>query len=301
MNIIPIYAKLISESLLSLYPVFVKKISIPIDLQLWTRLITYVLISLFFVNLSWISANIFTTDAIILSVINVSHIYSSYEGFANLDSGVAFSIFNIYPLIILLMSGVTWKYEYFYAIVGLILFIYSSYLNRIKNHNDNDIFMENFAYGFGMMIIAAITEAMIYFLVKNLKTDNNWNQLFITYFLGAILSSIWVIKKYLLNNEENFYNEQINSINQQESVESSKNKLVSSVQLAIIINGLIGTIGYWLRFYSLNRLDTSTYAILSFFGIIMAYFYGIMIEGETIDLYKILGTALIIFSNYQII
>jgi drug/metabolite transporter (DMT)-like permease len=260
-----------------------------------------VLISLFFVNLSWISANIFTTDAIILSVINVSHIYSSYEGFANLDSGVAFSIFNIYPLIILLMSGVTWKYEYFYAIVGLILFIYSSYLNRIKNHNDNDIFMENFAYGFGMMIIAAITEAMIYFLVKNLKTDNNWNQLFITYFLGAILSSIWVIKKYLLNNEENFYNEQINSINQQESVESSKNKLVSSVQLAIIINGLIGTIGYWLRFYSLNRLDTSTYAILSFFGIIMAYFYGIMIEGETIDLYKILGTALIIFSNYQII
>lgn len=50
MDIIPIYSKLVSESLLSLYPVFVKKITLPIDLQLFTRLIAYVVISLFFIN-----------------------------------------------------------------------------------------------------------------------------------------------------------------------------------------------------------------------------------------------------------
>lgn len=49
-NIFPIYSKLISESLLSLYPIFVKKINLPIDIQLWIRLISYVLISLFFIN-----------------------------------------------------------------------------------------------------------------------------------------------------------------------------------------------------------------------------------------------------------
>ena len=104
MKIESIYAKLLSESLLSLYPIFVKKINLPIDLQLWTRLITYVLIALFFINYTWISNNLFTKEALLLGFVNLSHIYFSYEGFINLDSGVSFSIFNIYPLIILLFA-----------------------------------------------------------------------------------------------------------------------------------------------------------------------------------------------------
>jgi drug/metabolite transporter (DMT)-like permease len=303
MDTIPIYSKLISESLLSLYPVFVKKISIPIDLQLWTRLITYVLISLFFINLSWISSNIFTLPAISLAIINIAHIYTSYEGFNNMDSGVAYSIFNIYPLLILLISGVSWKFEYFYAIGGLILFIYSSYLNKIKNNIANIVEI-NFVYGFGMMMIAALTEAFIYFIVRNLKTDNNWNQLFIAYFFGAILTSIWVVQKYLLEDKEDFTTDPINPINPTNPTDklSFKNSgKLGLVGLAIIINGIIGSFGYWLRFYSLYRLDPATYSMLSFFGIIMAYFYGIVINGESIDIYKILGTVLIILSNILII
>ena len=90
------------------------------------------LISLFFINLSWVIPNIITAPAIILSIVNIVHIYASYEGFTNLDSGVAYSIFNIYPLLILLMAGVSWRFEYLYAIGGLILFVYSSYLQEIK-------------------------------------------------------------------------------------------------------------------------------------------------------------------------
>lgn len=290
MDTIPIYSKLVSESLLSLYPVFVKKISIPIDLQLWTRLITYVLISLFFINLSWVIPNIFTIPAIALAIINIAHIYTSYEGFSNLDSGVAYSIFNIYPLLIILLSGISWKFEYFYAIGGLLLFVYSSYLEEIKNKNKQ--ILTNFAYGFGMILIAAFTEALIYFVVKNLKTNNNWNQLFVAYFFGAILSSIWIIKKYILSDKEDF------AINPNDTEKSNSLGLVG---LAIIINGIIGALGHWLRFYSVYRLDPATYSMLSFFGIIMAYFYGVVINGETIDWYKIAGTGLIILSNLLII
>ena len=290
MDTIPIYSKLVSESLLSLYPVFVKKISIPIDLQLWTRLITYVLISLFFINLSWVIPNIFTIPAIALAIINIAHIYTSYEGFSNLDSGVAYSIFNIYPLLIILLSGISWKFEYFYAIGGLLLFVYSCYLEEIKNKNKQ--ILTNFAYGFGMILIAAFTEALIYFVVKNLKTNNNWNQLFVAYFFGAILSSIWIIKKYILSDKEDF------AINPNDTEKSNSLGLVG---LAIIINGIIGALGHWLRFYSVYRLDPATYSMLSFFGIIMAYFYGVVINGETIDWYKIAGTGLIILSNLLII
>ena len=290
MDIIPIYSKLVSESLLSLYPVFVKKITLPIDLQLFTRLIAYVVISLFFINLSWVVPNIFTTPAITLAIINIIHIYTSYEGFANLDSGVAYSIFNIYPLLILLLSGISWRFEYFYAIGGLALFVYSSYLNEIKNKNNKNL--TNFIYGFGMMLIAALTEALIYFVVKNLKTDNNWNQLFVAYFFGAILSSIWIVRKYILSDKEDFATNKTNT---------EKSNSLGLVGIAIIINGIIGALGYWLRFYSIYRLDPAIYSMLSFFGIIMAYFYGIIINGESIDWYKIIGTGLIIFSNILII
>ena len=287
MDTIPIYSKLVSESLLSLYPTFVKKISLPTDLQLWTRLITYVLISLFFINYSFILSNIFTSEAIILTMINLLHIYSSYEGFLNLDSGISFSIFNIYPLLILLFSGVSWKFEYFYCIVGLILFILSNFFNN--NIKSNDTFM----YGFIMMTVAAITEALIYFVVKNIKTDNNWNQLFIAYFFGAILSSLYIFKKYIL--------EEKSSNKKKEDFENNNELNFGLIGLALIINGLIGAIGYWLRFYSIYRLDPSIYSILSFFGIIMAYVYGILFNNEKLDLFKISGTILIILSNLLVL
>jgi drug/metabolite transporter (DMT)-like permease len=302
---IPIYSKLISESLLSLYPVFVKKINLSIDLQLWTRLITYVLISLFFINYSWISSNLFTQESVGLSLVNLLHIYSSYKGFLNLDSGVAFSIFNIYPLLILLFSGVGWKIEYFYSIIGLVFFILSNFLYSNKQSESS-----NFAFGFGMIILSAITEAMIYFIVKRIKTENNWNHLFIAYFLGSILMSLYVFKDYLIeyfstNTETNKTQEEYQNEHDIFKDNKTENKIsydnLGTIGLALIINGLIGTIGYVLRFYSTYRLEPGTYAILSYFGIIMAYFYGIVFNGEALDWAKVMGTIFIVLSNYLVL
>jgi hypothetical protein len=47
---IQVLSKITSESLLSLYPIFVKKIGISSTLQLWSRLITYVAIAACFVD-----------------------------------------------------------------------------------------------------------------------------------------------------------------------------------------------------------------------------------------------------------
>lgn len=305
---IPVYSKLISESLLSLYPVFVKNINLPLDLQLWTRLITYVLISLFFINYSWVSSNIFTLESIGLSLINILHIYSSYEGFMNLDSGVSFSIFNIYPLLILLFSGVAWKTEYFYSIIGLIFFILSNFLYSNKKNE-----FGNFAFGFGMMVLSAVTEALIYFIVKNIKTENNWNHLFIAYFLGSVLMSLYVFSDYLIEyfspDSVDIPDTKTDTETDTETKPDSKSKPeqkvnldnLGTIGLALMINGIIGAIGYVLRFYSTYRLEPGIYAILSYFGIIMAYVYGIVFNGETLDWAKVVGTFFIILSNYMVI
>lgn len=271
-----IVSKLFSESLLSFYPVFVKKIDLSILLQLWTRLITYVLISVFFINYAFVTNNILSKEGILLSLINLFHVYASYEGFKNLDSGVSFTIFNIYPILILLFSGVVWKPIYFLAIFGLLFFVYDNYKNSKRDNS-------NFYFGLIMIILAAITEAIIFFIVKQVKTENNWDHLFLSYIWGSVILTIYLL------------------FDKKDTIDINTSSTWSNLIIAAIINGLIGTIGYYLRFYSIYRLEPELYALLSYFGIIMAYFYGIIINNETINIYKIIGTILILLSNYYII
>jgi drug/metabolite transporter (DMT)-like permease len=280
-----ILSKLASESLLSLYPIFVKKIGISSSLQLWTRLITYVLISVFFVNWSFIKSSLFSLDSITLGLVNLSHIFFSYEGFRNLDSGVSFAIFNSYPLMILILAGTLWHNSYLLVIIGLALFIYGNYTEK-KDEKEDDgekdskDKKENFNYGLIMILLAALTEAFIYFLVRRIKTPNNWNHVFISYFLGAVLLTAYMVYNY----------------KDAESGLDAADK--GRVGIAVITNGIIGTLGYFLRFFASYRLEPDIYAPLSYFGVVMSYVYGMAFDNETLNWKKVLGTISILASNY---
>ena len=105
LNYVFIIYKLLSESLLSLYPLFIKYINIPLGIKLWSRFSAYLLISLFFVNWKFIFQNIFSLNGFLLGFITILHVYFSYRGFELLDSGVSYTLFYTYPLMILLLSG----------------------------------------------------------------------------------------------------------------------------------------------------------------------------------------------------
>ena len=276
-----IVSKLTSESLLSLYPIFVKKIGISSSLQLWTRLITYVSISIFFVNWSFIKSSLFTLDSLTLGLVNLSHVFFSYEGFRHLDSGVSFAIFNSYPLMILLLAGTMWDNSYLLVILGLAFFIYGNYTEK-KTDSEEEVKekKESFNYGLVMILLAALTEALIYFLVRRIKTTNNWNHVFISYFLGAVLMTAYSIYNFK------------DTSSGLESADKGR------VGLAVIINGIIGTVGYFLRFFASYRLEPEVYAPLSYFGVVMSYIYGITFDNETLNWKKVLGTASILASNY---
>jgi drug/metabolite transporter (DMT)-like permease len=127
--------------------------------------------------------------------------------------------------------------------------------------------------GFIMILLAALTEAIIYFLVRNIKTTNHWNHIFISYFFGAILFSSYFFKNIITMN------------------------LTGRLSLSLIINTIIGLFGYLLRFFAISRLETSLYASLSYFGIVMVFIYGIIFNGETIKIKNLFGALLIILSN----
>jgi len=280
--LLEIVTKILSESLLSLYPIFVKYINIPISLQLWSRFATYILISFFFINYKYIFNTLFTKNALLLSIITIIHVYSSYRGFQILESGIAYTLFYLYPLIILILSGEKIQFIMIFSLIGLYLLTKESNQKSEENFQtkyikDKEVTKENFRYeGIIMIILAAITEALIYFVVRGIKTSNNWNHLFISYFFGAIILTLYYFK-------------------------SIKNiEIKSALSLSIIISIFIGLFGYLLRFYAISNLDAKIYAPLSYFGILMAYIYGIIINKDKITITKIIGSIFIIIPSIYI-
>lgn len=271
-----IISKLISESLLSLYPIFIKSINISLEMKLWTRFTSYLLISLFFINWKFVIQKLFSLNGFLLGFITLLHVYFSYRGFELLDSGVAYTLFYTYPMIILLLSGNKLNYMFLLTLLGVFLL---SKNEKIKENFKQKMFSQNqytqkFKYeGIIMILLASLTEAFIYFIVRNIKTVNNWNHLFLSYFLGGILLTFYFHKKIVNINIRN------------------------TLSVSMIINIVIGLVGYLLRFYATTRLNTKIYAYLSYFGIVMSYLYGILINKEKLNITKIIGTLLIIFPN----
>ena len=264
-----IFSKLLSESLLSLYPIFIKKLKLNINLQLSIRLIIYLIISLFFCNINFILNHIFKYNTLILGFLNLIHIYCSYKGFELLESGLSYTLFYTYPIFILLFSGIKLHISIFISLLGVFILTKNEFNKGISTK------------GLIMILIAAITEALIYFYVRKINTRNNWNHLFLTYFYGTL-----IILVYFIFNNKN-------------KIISSDKKIIKNkkILLSLVINSIIGSLGYYLRFYATSRLNPFIYAILSYFGIIMSFIYGILFNNEKITLNKIIGSLLIFIGS----
>jgi drug/metabolite transporter (DMT)-like permease len=263
---LPVISKLIAESLLSFYSIFVKKINIDLKTQIWSRFFIYAIISAFFIDYKFIYDSIKSLYGLLLPLITMIHVYSSYRSFQLLETGIATTLYYIYPIFILLLTNTTISPILFITLFGVYLVS--------RDIQTDPIHKESFwNEGILAAFVAALTEALIFLLVKKLKTPNNWNHLFLSYFLGAIAMS--------------FYS--WNSIT-----------ISTTLSLSLLVNVVIGLFGYYLRFYAISRLDANIYAPLSYFGILMSYIYGILLNNDVITIEKITGTICIVFTNLYI-
>ena len=274
-----ILSKILSESILSLYPIFVKKIQLPFGLHLWSRFFIYTIVSFFFIDWEFVFETLFSTNGLLLSFVTILHIFFSYRGFQLLESGIAYVCFYTYPIMILLLSGekmhVLTVFYLCIVIFGIYLLFASSSSPDFERKEEKRELSER--KGFIMIFMAAFTEAAIYFIVRRIPTNNNWNHLFISYFFGAIALSIYYL--FVVTTKNN-------------------NLSLTILIVALLVNFIIGLFGYFLRFYSITRLPTKIYALLSYVGIIMAFIYGIVFNREKITLLKIIGTSCISLPVY---
>ena len=302
---LPILAKIAAEAMLSFYPMMIKLIHIPMETQMWTRFFTYGLISSLFVDWDFIYNSILTYDGISLVLVSLLHVYTSYRGFELLESGVSYSMFYIYPILILLFSG--GKYSpifYLWCLIALIgVYLLSSSTTekdkRQKKQNKQKEGLEIVAsqttttewthlLGIIMIGLAAITEAWIYFIVRNIKTNNNWNHVFLSYFMGGVLLTIYQGTIY-------FTQHQI-------GLPTTDNTTMKPLVLAsLALNAMIGLFGYLLRFYATSRLSPQIYAPLSYVGVVMAYVYGIFLDQDVLNWKKVVGTLCILVPNLMLL
>ena len=277
-------AKIAAESLLSFYPTFVKKIDLGLDIQLAGRLATYGILSTIMasfngLNLTAVSLPIF----VLLTLVNISHIFFSYYGFEYLPSGIAYTLFYTFPVMIAAVSG-------HFSIISTIITLLGVYLiakeeTKTKDKEEKKVEMK----ALGAIIMAAVTEVAIYLIVRRIKVSSAWQLTFFTYIGGCVLSLIYLFWKRneIFNGKENFENKDEKPIKKKSNV----------FLLMLLLNGLIGAVGYTLRFYSSQRMNPIWFAILSYLGIIFAFIYGKVFNNDVINKWDILGTILIVIGG----
>ena len=261
----------VSESFLGFYPILIKLTSLSVELNTFIRLTTYFLISSLFANWSIVSA-IGLTKILSLSVVNIIHILSSYYGYQNLNTSLGAPIFYTYPFINLVL-GILYLNEQIslskFVFLGPILFsIYKLY----SSNKDDTVHKQNIYKGIPLIIISAFTESLLYILIKTSELGNNpWNSLFITHALAAFIFGIY----YFYKNNINEIKDELDNGNKKEFI------------YIILANIIIGFLGYSLRFYSIPRVESTIFSIISYTGILATIFYSVIFKLDTITLPKI--------------
>ena len=68
------------------------------------------------------------------------------------------------------------------------------YYKKENKKNINENIIENYKHeGIISILLCAFTEALLYFIVKRIKTDNNWNHLFLSYFFSTLIVTFYFI------------------------------------------------------------------------------------------------------------
>ena len=270
------YIAIGSEIALSLHPILLKLIQVPLITQLVLRLGTFSVLGGVLAEKSdwshtWGSWDVIKTS-ILGGIINLIHIGSSYTSYKHLSAGNSLALFYIHPFINIL-AGVYFLNEKmnWYIIPYLIIAFIGVLLISRGEKEESQKSDKNITLGITMALISAFTESLIFLLVKTSEHKNSFINILQLYpaALALLLGfSAW------------------NGV-------SVLNGSFTQIIQIIVFNIFIGFIGYNLRFYSIPRLTTVIFSLLTFIGVASGYYWGLLFAGEKPSWASLLGAGLI--------
>lgn len=281
-------ATITAEIALALYPILIKQVDVSLFSQLVARLGTYSVLTGLFSSqadrmASW-GSGMAALKSTGIGLMNLIHIAASYISYKHLPAGTALALFYTYPFLNILAGSLflgeafDWKLVPYFllAFVGVVLI--SKYTTEEgfsegkdeKDGKDSNQQKRNVPFGIFMAGLSAITETLIFLVVKTDSSSTPWTSMLKLYPAGLLgLLGVSMVSK------------------------QSIAPLAKWVPL-LLFNIFVGFLGYSLRFFSIPRLSTAVFSLLTFIGVAAGYGWGLLYANETPALGALLGAGCIV-------
>lgn len=268
MNNIFVILIIISELLLGSYSWLVKTVPTNLSTQLLVRMMTFALGSVV-MGLSsgqLLAPNI--SHLISLGALNTIHILSSYYAYSQLPTTVSLPLFYIYPLINVFLSSVLLNNKFTLSTLPWLLFSFMGALTIVFQKGA----LSFSPTGIIAILIAALTESLIYIVFKSNYETSHFQGVFHLYFGGLIA----VLLARLTNLLEPF-------------------DFKSTVWKPLVtFNILFGFIAFSIVTYSIPYMPSELFASLAFFGILSAYIFSEIGKEKKPSTPTIIGSLMIV-------
>lgn len=276
---------LISEVILASYPILIK--SVPTNL--WTQIVSRMAVygGLSFLILLGDHSQLQTVSLANTAgagLLNLLHISTSYKAFSDLPAGDAMAIFYAYPVWNLLGASLFFGEKIpkdsipwiILALVGMVM---------VAQPSLGSLFSLKKPLGTLCALLSGLTESAIYFFFKILgKKEGTFKGMFELY--GGSL--LWMMPVIAAASSEFTV----------PGITLPKIDFSWKVWMPMLLfNVFIGFTGYAMRFAAIPMVSTVIFSTLNFIGIVAAYIFGYVFEGEKPTWLAMGGASAIIVAN----
>lgn len=267
-----------SEIALALYPILIKRVSTGLTTQLLSRFLSFSVLAAVLAKSGAIQKTWGTSGGLLrsggLGLITLGHVAASYIAFDRLPAGVSMSLFYTYPFFNLIGGWLGYgetisAYQILLMVVAFAGVLLVSFGSRHEEEEGKPVDWK----GIGAALMAALTETAMYFAVRTAKVPDPYYATLELY-PGALfgLLGLLAVKAPVV-----------------ESIDTR-----SSVWIPMLLfNGLIGFVGYAMRFWAIPKVSTALFSILSFVGVAAAFGWGWLFVEEKPTWMTLAGAGLI--------
>lgn len=305
----PTAAVFFSETVLSLYPILIKKVTTNINTQTLARFMIYPLAALIVGGLKPLASAYaqHPLKNLLLGSANVAHIASSYIAFQQLPAGIAMSLFYTYPLWNIIGASLVFGEPFPWHLAPIVLVAITGAIIVAFSRTDEDKSEGKSVnwYGVAAAIGAALTETILFLSVKSVPKETPFFSIHQLYLGGLPILIAYLLYKWTSPGHSSGSVSQLcwrtslrGVISSQEKTSNDDNKPVIDWQWKtwlplLAFNGILGFSGYVLRFWSIPRLSTILYSILSMFGVLAAFTWGHFLADEPVQGQGLLGATIL--------
>jgi drug/metabolite transporter (DMT)-like permease len=274
---------ILAEIALALHPILIKQVGVGLPTQLLARIGTYTVLGSTLSSSTdkklawgdWTTAS----KSIGYGLMNLIHIGSSYVSYQHLPAGSALALFYTFPFFNIL-AGIFFLGDSFKPIMLPLLtmaFLGVLLISRYTKEGFSDMkdpetqqTKKNIPLGIFAALLSALTETLIFLLAKS-DSESSPYLTILKLYPAALVGLLGYVGF---------------------TGTSVQTSLKNWIPL-ILFNVFIGFLGYSLRFWSIPRLPTDVFSILTFIGVAAGYMWGLLYSKEIPTMGALGGAALI--------